>query len=184
MFGVTNSDSLQASLKNRYNYLLLLQQMLLQGLLWLCVTCGQWLPWATESNQRKGCWTSPGCWANPGCPPRGLVASHHLTQRTWWESRKAEPAQSWVQLPCSWKTLSVRRTITAKNGFRSAFSLLSLRQDIQWSVLGWEHTFSAQGGQAVSFIRSPLMSHMSQLSFWPLCGLHSCIGFTFYWVDP
>lgn len=149
MFGVTNSDSLQASLKYRYNYVLLLQQMLLQDLLWLCVTCGQWLPWATQCNQRKGCWT------NPGCPPRVLVASHHLTLTTFWESSKAEPAHSWVQLPCSWKTLPVRRTITAKNGFRSAFSLLSLSQDIQWFVLGWEHTFSAQGGQAVSLIRVP-----------------------------
>lgn len=178
MFGVTNSDSLQASLRHRYNYLLLLQQMLLQDLLWLCVTCGQWLPWATQCNQRKGCWTSPGC------PPPVLVASHHLTLMTWWESSKAEPARNWVQLPCSWKTLPVRRTITAKNGFRSAFSMLSLRQDIRWFVLVWEHTFSAWGGQAVSWIRSALMSHMSQLSFWPLYALHSHLSFTFYWVDP
>lgn len=149
--------------------------MLLQDLLWFCVTCGQWLPWAAQCNQRKGCWTSPGA---EQTQPGVLVGSQHLSLMTCWESSKAEPAHSWVQLPWSWRTLSVR-TITAKNGFRSAFSLLSLRQDIQWFVLGWEHTFSAQGGQAVSFIRSPLMSHMSQLSFWPFYVLHSPISLLF-----
>lgn len=110
-----------------------------------------------------------------------LPSSKHQGLRTnTAESSKGKPAHRRAQALCIWKTLPVISTGIAKNGFRSAFSVLSLRQDIQQVVLVSKCAFSTQYGQAVSLFKSHLMSDASQLSSWPL----SSPGFTFYLDDP
>lgn len=151
-------------------------------------SCDSMLPVAEDCHELPHAMRSKGCWASQGClsPRVGGITPPYTDgwELTWWESSKAEPTRSWVPLHCSRTTLPVRRTVTAKNGFRSAFSMLSLRQDIQRVVLGSECTFSAECGQAASLIKSPPTSDVSQLSFWPFSSLHSHLGFTFYLIDP
>lgn len=100
------------------------------------------------------------------------------------EFNRAEPAHSPVQIHCSQKTLQLEQSLLAVGAGQLFQRFLSVRQDIQPVVRGSQYTFSAQCGQAVSVVKSPLMSDMSQLSFWPLSSLHSQLGFNFDLVDP